>query len=144
MKELHERERRLFINELCRGQIGLQSLGFIKGQKRIDEMTKREHRSSVSSLKDISEEHLLVPLYGMTKQGQFLGWKTAMQMGTKWNRLPYSRSPEMIKFYLNAIQDTLPLSANLKTWNKHPLGQCSFATVTVAQCCISSIAACTS
>ena len=50
VKELHERERHLFINELGRWQIGRQGLGFIKGQKRIDQMTKREHGSSVSSL----------------------------------------------------------------------------------------------
>ena len=126
VKELHERERHLFINELCRGQTGRQGLGSIKGQQRIDQMTKREHRSSVSSLtKEISEEHLLVSLYGMAKQGRFLGWETAMQMDTRWNSLLYSWSPEMLKFYLNAIQDTLPSPANLKTWNKHPLGQCS-------------------
>ena len=82
VKELHERERRLFINELCRGQIGRQGLGFIRGQKCIDQMTKREHRSSVSSLtKDIPEEHLLVSLYGMVKQCRFLEWETAMQDG---------------------------------------------------------------
>ena len=68
VKELHERERHLFINELCRGHIGCQGLGFIKGQKRIDQITKREHKSSVSSLtKYVSEEHLLVSLYGMAK-----------------------------------------------------------------------------
>ncbi|XP_072025306.1 uncharacterized protein [Amphiura filiformis] len=31
----------------------------------------------------------------------------------------------MLKCYLNSIQDTLPSPANLKTWNKHPLGQCT-------------------
>ena len=59
------------------------------------------------------------------KTRSFLGWETAMQLDTWWNRLLYSWSPEMLKFYLNAIQDTLPAPANLKTWNKHPLGQCS-------------------
>ena len=118
--------RHLFINELCRGQIGRQGLGFIKGQKRIDQMTKIEHSpNSVSSLtRDISEEHLIVSLYGMVK-GRFLGWETAMQMDTRWNKLLYSWSPDMLKFYLNAIQDTLPSPANLKTWNNHSLGQCS-------------------
>ena len=49
-----------------------------------------------------------------------------IKMDTKWNRPLYSWSPEMLQFYLNAIQDTLPSPANLKTWNKHPLGrQCS-------------------
>ena len=97
VKELHKRERHVFINELCRGQLGRQGLGFIKGQKRIDQMTQREHRSSVSSLtKDISEKHLLVSLYGMVKQGRFLGWEKAIQMDTRWNRLPYPWSPEML------------------------------------------------
>ena len=31
----------------------------------------------------------------------------------------------MLKFYLNSIQVTLPTPANLKTWNKQPLGVCS-------------------
>ena len=74
VKELHEKERHLFFNGLCRGQIGRQGLGSIKGQKCTDQMTKREHSTSVSSLaKDISEEHLLVSLYGTVKQGLFLG-----------------------------------------------------------------------
>ena len=52
--------------------------------------------SSVSSLtNDISEEH--VSQYGMAKLGRFLGWETAMQMDTKWNRLLYSWSPEVLK-----------------------------------------------
>ena len=49
MNELHEK-RHLFINELCKGQNGRQSLSFIKGQKHIDQMTKKEHMSSVSFL----------------------------------------------------------------------------------------------
>ena len=61
----------------------------------------------------------------MVKQGHFLGWETAMQMDTRWNRLLYSWSPEMLKFYLKTTQDTLPSPANLKTWNKHPLGHSS-------------------
>ena len=146
VKELHERERHLFINELCRGQIGRQGLGFIKGQKRFNKMTEREHRSSVSSLtKDVSEEQLLVSLYGMAKQGRLLGWETAMQMDTRCNILLYSWSPEMLKFYLNAIQDTLPLPANLKKWNKHLLGQCSLCgyncCTMLRLCCTPSIAA---
>ena len=64
-------------------------------------------------------------LYGMAKQCRFLGWETVMQIDTGWDRLLYSWSPEMLKFDLNATQDTLPSLANLKTWNKHPLGQCS-------------------
>ena len=51
-------------------KIGSQGRGVIKGQKRINQMTEREHRSSLT--KDISEEHLLVSLYGMAKQGRFL------------------------------------------------------------------------
>ena len=94
MKELHERERHLFTNELSREQIGRQGLGFIKGQTRIDQTTNREHRSSVSSLtKDISEELLLASLYDMAKQGRFLGWETSLQMDINWNRLFYSWSP---------------------------------------------------
>ena len=84
VKELHERERHLIINELWRGQIGRQGLGFIKGQKHIDQMTEREHKTSVSSLtKDIAEVHLLVSLYGTVKQGRFLGWEPTMQIGTR-------------------------------------------------------------
>ena len=105
---------------MCRRQIRRQGLGFIKGQKRIDQKTKSEHRSSVSSLaKDISEEHLLVSLYGMAKQGRFLGWETAMQMETSRNGLLQPWSPEMLKSYLNAIQNTMPSPANSKTRNKH-------------------------
>ncbi|XP_072039086.1 uncharacterized protein [Amphiura filiformis] len=109
VKELHEREIHLFINELCRGQHGRQGLGFIKGPKRQEQMSKQEHRSTLSSItKDVSEEHLLVSLYRMAKQGRFLGRETAMHMDTIWNSLLYSWSPEMLKFYLNSIQDTLP------------------------------------
>ena len=31
---------------------------------------------------------------------------------------------ELLKFYLNSVQDTLPYPANLKTWSKHSLGLC--------------------
>ena len=48
-----------------------------------------------------------------------------MQMDTRWTKLLYSWSPEMLKFYLNTIQDTLPSPANLKIWNKQALGVCS-------------------
>ena len=48
-----------------------------------------------------------------------------MQMDIRWNKLLYSWLPEMLKFYLNTIQDTLPTPANLKIWNKQALGQCA-------------------
>ena len=68
---------------------------------------------------------MLISLYSMAQQGRWLGWETAMQMDIRWNKLLYSWSPEMLKFYLNSIQDTLPTPANLKTWNKQPLGVCA-------------------
>jgi len=91
VKELHDRERHLFINELCRGQHGRQGLGSTKTTKRIDQMSKKEHRSAMSSLaKDISEEQLLVSLYSMAQQGRWLAWEIAMRMDIRWNRLLYS------------------------------------------------------
>ena len=88
-------------------------------------MSKKEHRHALSSLvKEVSEEQMLVSLYNMAQQGRWLSWETAMQMDVRWNKLLYSWSPEMLKFYLNTIQDTLPTPANLKTWNKQALGLC--------------------
>ena len=119
VKELEERERHLIINELCRGQTGRQGLGYRRTEKRVNKMSIREHRQALSKLvKEVSEEQLLVALYGMAQQGRWLGWETAMQMDTRWTKLLYSWSPEMLKFYLNTIQDTLPSPANLKIWNK--------------------------
>ena len=94
-------------------KLNVKGLGSIKGQKRIDQMTKREHRSSVPSLtKDISENPSLSPCMAwQNKQGRFLGWETAIHMDTRWNRLLYSWSPDLLQFYLNATQDTLPSSA---------------------------------
>ena len=68
---------------------------------------------------------MLVNLYSMAQQGRWLGWETAMQLDTRWNKLPYAWSPELLKFYLNSVQDTLPSPENLKTWSKHSLGLCS-------------------
>ena len=125
VKELQERERHLLLNELCKGQHTRQGLGFTKTGKRIDQMSKKEHRNALSSLvKEVSEEQILVSLYNMAQQGRWLSWETAMQMDIRWNKLLYSWSPEMLKFYLNTIQDTLPTPANLKIWNKQALGQC--------------------
>ena len=125
-EELHDRERHLFINELCRGQTGRQGLGSIKGQQRIDQMTKRETGALYHLWQKKYQKNIyLSPSMAWQNKAKFLGWETAMQMDTRWNSLLYSWSPEMLKFYLNAIQDTLPSPANLKTWNKHPLGQCS-------------------
>ena len=126
VKELEERERHLIINELCRGQTGRQGLGYRRTEKRVNKMSTREHRQALSKLvKEVSEEQLLVSLYGMAQQGRWLAWETAMQMDTRWTKLLYSWSPEMLKFYLNTIQDTLPSPANLKIWNKQALGVCS-------------------
>ena len=109
VKELQERERHLLLNELCKGQHTRQGLGFTKTGKRIDQMSKKEHRNALSSLvKEVSEEQMLVSLYSMAQQGRWLSWETAMQMDIRWNKLLYSWSPEMLKFYLNTIQDTLP------------------------------------
>ena len=88
-------------------------------------MSRKEHRNALSSLvKEVSEEQMLISLYNMAQQGRWLSWETAMQMDIRWNKLLYSWSPEMLKFYLNTIQDTLPTPANLKVWNKQALGQC--------------------
>ena len=65
---------------------------------------QRENTGALYHLWHISSEHLLASLYGMAKQGRFLGWEAAMQMDTGWNRILYSWSPEMLKFYLSAIQ----------------------------------------
>ena len=125
VKELHERERHLLLNELCKGQHTRQGIGFTRTGKRIDQMSKKEHRNALSSLvKEVSEEQMLISLYNMAQQGRWLSWETAMQMDIRWNKLLYSWSPEMLKFYLNTIQDTLPTPANLKVWNKQALGQC--------------------
>ena len=91
-----------------------QGLGFTKTGKRVDQMSKKEYWNALSNLvQEISEE-----------QGRWLSWETAMQMDIRWNKFLYSWSPEMLKFYLNTIQDTLPTPANLKIWNKQALGQC--------------------
>ena len=95
----------------------------IKGQKRIDQITKRVHRRAVLSLtKDISEEHLvLVSLYGMAKKVVFWDGRQPYRWtldGTDF----FTPGNQRCKFYLNVIQDTLPSHANLKTWNKRPLG----------------------
>ena len=41
-----------------------------------------------------------------------------MQVDTRWNKLLYA--PELLKFYLNSFQDSLPSSSNLKTWTQAP------------------------
>ncbi|XP_041471214.1 uncharacterized protein LOC121420617 [Lytechinus variegatus] len=127
VKELEERERHLFINELCRGQPGRQGLAFAKMVKRADKMNRREHRNAISGLvkEVLAEEQMLVSLYSIAQQGRWLGWEIAMQLDIKWKKLLYSWSPEMLKFYLNSIQDTLPSPANFKIWNKQALGVCA-------------------
>lgn len=126
VKELEERERHLVFKDLCRGgQIGRQGVGFSKGEKRLGEMSKKEHRKALTTLvKEVTEEQMLVNLYSMAQQGRWLGWETAMQLDTTWNKLLYAWSPELLKFYMNSVQDTLPSPANLKTWSKHSMGLC--------------------
>ena len=100
-KEPEERERHLLFNELCREQQGRHGVGFIKGEKRIQEMNKKEHRKALkTSVKEITEEQMLVNLCSMAQQGRWLGWETAMQLDTRWNKLLYAWSPELLKFYL--------------------------------------------
>ena len=73
-KELEERERHLFFNELCRGQQGRHGVGFIKGEKRVQEMNKKELRKALITLvKEVTEEQMLVNLYSMAQQGRMLG-----------------------------------------------------------------------
>ena len=118
-------ERHVFPNELCRGWIRRQGLGFIKGQKHIDQMTKREHRSSVSSLtKDYQKNTYLSPC--MECQNKVVSWEGKQPCrwtldGTDFSTPDHQRC---FKFDLNAMQDTLPSPTNFKIWNKHPLGQC--------------------
>ena len=74
-KELEERERHLFFNELCRGQQGRHGVGFVKGEKRMQKMSKKEHRKALTTLvKEVTEDQMLVNLYSMAKQGRWLGW----------------------------------------------------------------------
>ena len=125
VKELEDRERHLFVNELCRGQHSRCGVGYLKSEKRLAEMDRKDHRKALTSLvKEVTEEHMLVNLYSMVKQGRWLGWETAMQLDISWNKLLYAWSPELLKFYLNSVQDTLPSPANLKQWSKHSLGLC--------------------
>ena len=108
-KELEEREHHLFLDELCRGQQGRHGVGFIKGEKRIQEMNKKEHRKALTTLvKEVTEEQMLVNLYSMAQQGKCFGLETAMQLDTRWNKLLYAWSPEILKIYLNSVQNTLP------------------------------------
>lgn len=115
VKELQEKERFLLLNELCKGQHTRQGVGFTTTSKRVDQVSKKEHMNALSNLvKEVSEEQMLVSLYNMAQQGRWLCWETTMQMDIKWKKLIYSWSPEMLKFYLNTIQDTRPTPANLK------------------------------
>ena len=75
-KELEERERHLFVNELCRGQQGRHGVGFVKGEQRMQKMSKKEHRKALTTLvKEVTEDQMLVNLYSMAKQGRWLGWE---------------------------------------------------------------------
>ena len=92
-------------------------------------MTKREHMSSISSLtKDISEEHQKNTYLSPCKawQNKVVSWDGRqpcrwIQDGTDFSTPGHQRHLSNIP---NAIQDTLPSPAKLKTWSKHPLVQC--------------------
>ncbi len=56
---------------------------------------------------------MLVNLYSMAKQGRWLEWDTAVQLDIM-EQVVYAWSPELLKFYLNSVQDTLPSSSKLE------------------------------
>ena len=110
---------------MCRGQTDRAGLGYKKTQKLIKDMKPREHRQSLTSLvKDVDEDDMVVYLYGCTKQGQWLKWKSVMQVDTSWKKLLYVWTPELLSFHFNAIHDQLPSPANLRLWGKTNLGSC--------------------
>lgn len=123
--ELEERERHLVLNDMCHGQTGRAGLG-TSSWKPSSRLSPREHRKRIVELvKETDEEHMLIYVYSMAKQGRPLAWDAVMFLDTRWRELLYNMSDKLLSFYLNSISDTLPSPSNLAVWTKKNIGACS-------------------
>ena len=57
-------------------------------------------------------------------QSAWTNWDGLINMDLKWKEIMYGFSPNMMKFWLNSIQNTLPDPCNLRRWGKQKIAEC--------------------
>ena len=120
-KELEDRKRQLFFKELV-GTTATGTQGLGSGAKR-EQPTERKQMSGM--IREFDEQSMLVSLYDKASQGRFLTWENAMSLDTGWSNLLYKLSPDLLKFHVNAIHNTVASPANLMLWKKSSTGVCA-------------------
>lgn len=79
-----------------------------------------------------NDENLSYELHAMSLQCQndWINIKEfCLPTAIHWKKIIYEWSPEVLKFYLNSIQNTLPDPSNLKRWNLNINDRCHFCGV---------------
>ena len=104
-----DRKRQLFFKELV-GTTATGTQGLGSGAKR-EQPTERKQMSGM--IREFDEQSMLVSLYDKASQGRFLTWENAMSLDTGWSNLLYKLSPDLLKFHVNAINNTVASLA----WN---------------------------
>jgi len=105
------------VGHVCQGREGL---GF-----KMHFKDSSESKSLTNTIREISEQQLLMTLYDKKVQGRVLTWEDAMTFDLSWRTLIYSLSPDLVMFYLNSIHDTCATPNNPKLWNCTTTGRCS-------------------
>jgi hypothetical protein len=83
--------------------------------------TKLSEREDVlATLKKEQEEKRLVPLHDYQMQTKWLKWSAEDQRGfeksPEWRQMMLNMSDRLVKFWFNAMTETLPSPDNLKRW----------------------------
>jgi hypothetical protein len=109
------------------GQQGRTGLGYLKKRTTHPsaEEDRKGHRKAVTSF-IVQEENdsRRVHLMSLAKQGKWSSWDSLMQQDLSWYRLLYDMPPNILKFLMNGMLDTLPSPVNLKLWHKELLDNC--------------------
>jgi hypothetical protein len=117
---LHERaDRDLYFKEVIGYVQSKEGAGVGIGAKK-----KEGTRESLVNVIQSMKKELLLTLYDKSVQGRFLTWQNTMQLDTGWQNLLFTLSPELTKFYLNAIHDVASTPNNLKLWNYSLFNNC--------------------
>ncbi len=95
------------------------------GANSTKDKVKLNKKSIVQRVKQLSDEEKIGKVLSLAVQSAWTNWDDLIQVDLKWTEMMYGFSPNMLSFWLNSIQNTLPDPTNLRRWGKQKTANCS-------------------
>ena len=90
-----------------------------------DNKKRLNKKTIVSKVKELSDEDRTAKITSCIMQSNWMKWDEVIQMDFTWNQWMYGLSANLLKFWLNSIQNTLPDPSNLRRWGRQKDADCT-------------------